>query len=82
MNVQPTIDALSAEIAKLTSARDALQALQKPGRVRTITAVAAPPKAQKTAPKKKPTPSAKTQRAKWAEAKRLQRERDKKEGTK
>jgi len=62
-----------------TAARDALRALQEPGRVRTIPAVAAPPKkaAPKVTQKKKPTPSAKAQRAKWAEAKRQQRLREK-----
>lgn len=78
--MKPTIDALNAEIVKLTAARDALQVLQAPGRVRTIKAVASTPKktAQKTAQKKTPTPSAdEAKRKKWAEAKRLQRKREK-----
>lgn len=59
--IQPSIDALNAEIQRLTSARDTLQALTAP----------APAPAQK----KKPTSSVRSeaQRKRWAEAKRQQR---------
>jgi hypothetical protein len=65
-NLQPTIDALNAEIQRLTSARDTLQALSGSG-----------PGAAK---KKKPTLSpegrkrlADNMRKRWAEQKRQQR---------
>jgi hypothetical protein len=65
--LQPSIDALNAEIARLTSARDTLQGLI--------------PKAVPN--KKPTTSKARSaaQRKRWAEAKRLQREAAKK-GTK
>ena len=69
MNVQPTIAALNAEIAKLTKARDALQALTK---------TPAPVRAK--AAKKAALSADEAKRAKWAEAKR--KSRAKKKGTK
>lgn len=59
--IQPSIDALNAEIDRLTSARDTLQALAAPVAVNK---------------KKMPTTSearSAAQRKRWAEAKRLQR---------
>ncbi|HZP06750.1 MAG TPA: hypothetical protein VFB43_17760 [Terracidiphilus sp.] len=68
--IQPSIDALNAEIQRLTSARDTLRALAGPG---------AAPKA------KQPTNSnarSIAQRKRWAEQKRKQREAAAKKGTK
>lgn len=67
MNVQPFIDDLTAEIAKLTAARDALQILL----VRPTKAVVA---RKKTAV----TSNADAKRKRWAEAKRKQRAKDRK----
>ena len=65
--IQPSIDALNAEIARLTAARDTLAALG--GQAKTT---ASPQK-------KKPTNSARSeaQRKRWAEAKRKQRQKEK-----
>ena len=58
--LRPTIDALNAEIARLTAARDTLQALQGGGGAVTKT-----PTANRSL----------AQRKRWAEQKRRQRER-------
>jgi hypothetical protein len=66
--IQPSIDALNAEIQRLTSARDTLQALAGPG--------------AKTINKKPPTKSSArsiAQRKRWAEQKRQQRAAEKKD---
>ncbi len=67
--LQPSIQAINAEIDRLTSARDTLVALTG---------------ATKAPINKKPTSSARSiaQRKRWAEAKRLQRERAAQKGKK